>query len=410
MNKITKNTIWLFSSQVFAKAIGFFYVVYLARALGVEKFGQYEAVLAFIFIFFTLVDFGLNRLLIREVSRKVKEAGLFLGNALGFRLSLSLFAYFLALISAHLLGYPFPMAGLITLSSLLFFSQGVWFCFEAIFMALEKFQICAFGTAILAISNPILGIFLLKAGFGVAGVLAGLVFSSLIVLFYFGLLTKTKRISWRFSFERESFIHFLKEGSKFAFLTILSLIYLKNGTVILSRLAGEEAVGLYAAASKIIEVGVLFPNALALAIFPQVSRLILSSKKRLARLYFKSVLIAFFLALPLTVMANLYPREILGSLFGKEFTQAASAFSVLGFSLVLFFINALPGNIIQSSEKLTSFLPWALFNTILNIVLNLFLIPRFSFLGAAYAMLITEAIGFVLNNVFVVKILKGDRS
>ena len=59
MEKITKNTIWLFGSQVFAKAIGFFYVLYLARTLGVKKFGQYEAVLAFIFIFFTLVDFGI---------------------------------------------------------------------------------------------------------------------------------------------------------------------------------------------------------------------------------------------------------------------------------------------------------------------------------------------------------------
>ena len=407
MNKIAKNTIWLFGSQVFAKVIGFFYVLYLTRTLGVEKFGQYEAVLAFIFIFFTLVDFGLNRLLIRDVSRRVKEAGVFLGNVLGLRLGLSVIAYGLSLIFASVLGYSFSTVYLIALSSLVFFSQGLWFCFEAIFMALEKFQICAFGTAILAILNPILGIILLKAGFGVAGVLTGMLFSSLAVLFYFGLLTKAQNISWRFTFGREKALYFLKEGLGFAFLTSLSIVYLKNGMVVLSRLGNEEAVGLYAAAYKIVEVGILFPNALAMAFFPQVSRLILTNKKGLSRLYFKSVLGAFLLALPLAIIVNLYPKQILGLLFGQEFVPAAPAFSVLGFSLILFFVNALPGNIIQSWGKLTSFLPWALFNTVLNIFLNLFLIPRFSLLGVAYAMLITEATGFIINNIFVVKILRG---
>lgn len=409
MGKITKNTIWLFSSQIFAKAVGLFYVLYLARVLGVKKFGQYEVVLAFVFIFFTLVDFGLNRLLIRDVSRKVKEAGVFLGNALGFRLALSIITYGLSLFFAFILGYSLSMVYLIALSSLIFFSQGLWFCFEAIFMAKEAVEVCAFGTAILAILNPIFGIFLLNSGFGVAGVLAGMVFSSLLVLFYFGLWAEKKGIFWRFSFERKFFCHFLKEGLKFAFLTILSLAYLKNGMVILSRLMGEEAVGFYAVAYKIIEVGILFPNAFAIALFPQVSRLVLTNKKRLAKLYLWSILLSFLLALPLAFAACLFPQEILGFLFGEEFTPAAPAFSVLGVALILFFVNALPGNIIQSSKSLISFLPWAFFNVFLNILFNFILIPRFSFLGAAYAMLITETIGFVINNVFVIKILKDTQ-
>ena len=239
------------------------------------------------------------------------------------------------------------------------------------------------------------------------GALTGMVFSSLVVLLYFGILARLKKVYWRFSFGKKSFVYFWKQGSKFAFLTITTLVYLKNGIVILSYLLGEEVVGLYAVAYRIVEVGILFPNALAMAFFPQVSRLILTSKKRLAGLYFKSVLMAFVLALPLSLVANFFPKKILGFLFGEEFTQAAPAFSILGLSLVLFFVNALPGSIIQSSKKLTSFLPWAFFNTFFNVLLNFFLIPRFSFLGAAYAILITEITGLVINNIFVIKILRG---
>lgn len=372
-----------------------------------ETFGQYQTVLAFVFIFFTLVDFGLNRLLIRDLSRKPDQVGVYLGNALGFRLVLAIVACGLTLIGAFLLNYPSLVVYLIAFSSLLFFFQGSWFCFDAVFLAKEMMGFSALGAMILAIASPLLGISLLRLGWGVMGVLGGAVFSSLVALFFFGILAKVKKIVWRLSLEKKFFRHFLKEGGKFAFLTILSLFYLKNGIIILGRLKGEEAVGLYSAAYRIVEVGILFPNALALAFFPRISRLVASRKKELARIYPRLVTIAFLLALPLAAAAGLYPGKILGFLFGQDYLQASAAFSVLGLSLLLFFINALPGNIIQSSPRLASFLPWAGLNTGLNIVLNFFLIFRFSLLGAAYAILITEITGLIINNIFVVKVLRG---
>lgn len=409
VRKLTRNTLWLLGSQFFSKTIGFGYVLYLARRLGVAGFGQYQAVLALVFVFFTLVDFGLNRLLIRDLSRKPNQASSYLSNALGFRLILAGIAYLLILAMALLFGYSPLTVRLITLTALIFFAQGFWFCFDAVFLAREMMAVSALGTILLAIANPFLGIFLLKAGWGVAGVLAGTVFSSLVTLLFLGGLAQRKGINWRFSFERVFLNRFLKEGGKFAWLTIFSLIYLKNGIIILGWLKGEEAVGLYSAAYKIVEVGILFPNALALAFFPQIARLVISQKKKLIGLYRRLAVTALLLALPLAGIVSRYPKQSLALFFGTEYAQASAAFSVLGLSLLLFFVNALPGNIIQASKKLASFLPWAGLNTGLNVLLNLFLISRFSFLGAAYAILITEMTGLVINNVFVFKILKKGK-
>ena len=406
LKKGARNTFYLFSSQILGKIVGFLWTVYLARTLGVKTFGQYQTVLAFVFTFFAFVDFGLNRLLIRDVSRKVEEAGDYLGSALGFRLILAFFAYMIAIIFAFLLGYPLSLIMLFAITFLLFFFQGFWFCFSAIFLALEKMEISALGSILQAIFTPLFGLLFLKLGFGLRGVLGGIVVSNLLVLFYFFLQARRKKIVFRLFLDRTRFLYFLKEGGKFAFLTFLSIFYLKNGVLILERLKGEKVAGLYSAGFKVVEIGIIFPNALATAFFPQVSKLILADKKRLTQLYFQLVLIAFLLAVPLTLIVGLYSEEILDFLFGKEFVFASPALSILGFSLILFFVNALPGNIIQSSEKLTSFLPWAFFNTFFNLLLNFLLVPRFSFLGPAYAILITETIGLLINNLFVREILK----
>lgn len=406
LEKIARNTFYLFSAQIFNKTIGFLWTVYLARRLGREVFGQYQIVLAYVFTFFALVDFGLNRLLIRDLSQGREEIESCLGNAFGFRLLLAFFSYLFALVFALFFGYPFFLICLFALTSLIFFLQGIWFCLSAIFIVQEKMEISAFGDCLQALLTPFFGLLFLKLDFGLKGVLGGLVVSAFFVLLYFLLQMKKSKISFRFSFEREKFFYFFQEGGKFAFLTILSLVYLKNGILILGRLKGPEIAGLYSAGFKVVEVGIILPNALATAFFPKIASLALSKRSLLVGVYRRSLLIALGLALFLVVGTSFFAREILVLLFGPEFLPAVPVFSLLSFSLLFFFPNALAGDVIQSSEKLSSFLPWALCNTCLNFFLNFLLTLRFSVLGPAYAIIITEAIGFVINNLFVLRILQ----
>ena len=79
----------------------------------------------------------------------------------------------------------------------------------------------------------------------------------------------------------------------------------------------------------------------------------------------------------------------------------------MGAGLILFFINALPGNIIQNSDRFKKFLPWSVFNFLIKLVLCLILIPRFSIIGAAWAVVGGEVAGVLINNLFVWRILKN---
>jgi len=67
----------------------------------------------------------------------------------------------------------------------------------------------------------------------------------------------------------------------------------------------------------------------------------------------------------------------------------------------------LPGNIIQNSDRFKKFLPWSVFNFLIKLVLCLILIPRFSIIGAAWAVVGGEVAGVLINNLFVWRILKN---
>ena len=60
---------------------------------------------------------------------------------------------------------------------------------------------------------------------------------------------------------------------------------------------------------------------------------------------------------------------------------------------------------ILNSQKVKGFIPFALGGLGLSVVLNLFLIPSFSFVGSAWAKVGSEAFGFLINNYYVLRIL-----
>jgi len=129
-------------------------------------------------------------------------------------------------------------------------------------------------------------------------------------------------------------------------------------------------------------------------------------KKKLLEVYKKGLGVLFLFSLPFVLVLGGVPKLVISLAYGQDYLAAMPAMMILGFSLILFFLNALPGNIIQNSPQFKQFLPWALLNFIITLVLCLILIPRYSIVGAAWAVMGGEVAGLVINNWFVFRLLK----
>ena len=97
-------------------------------------------------------------------------------------------------------------------------------------------------------------------------------------------------------------------------------------------------------------------------------------------------------------------------LLGPEYSPAINVIRILAVVVVMFFINSPLSTVVQSSDLVSKFLPWGIFNTLLNLVVNLILIPIYGVLGAATAMLLTEITGLGINLYFVKKIYKTENA
>ncbi|RMF62327.1 MAG: hypothetical protein D6743_12260, partial [Calditrichaeota bacterium] len=179
----------------------------------------------------------------------------------------------------------------------------------------------------------------------------------------------------------------LRYTSPIAVMDMLSLLVARSDILLVGRLMNEAAAGLYGIAVEIISVVKRIRQGFEPIFAPIVSELFYTKEK--SRLHRNYVIVTRWLMagslLPALAMI-LYPAQLL-SLFGREATAAAGALVVLAISHGLF-------GTFSAAESLLVMTGKTLLNTILaaamlsiNIAVSLWLIPKLGLVGAALGML-----------------------
>jgi len=407
MHKIAKNTVFLSVAQITGRFIGFFYFLLLARFLGVATFGVYNFTIAFVYNFIPVADFGLERFILRDISRKPEKTPFYLARLLPLRLFLSLGAYLLVLLLALILNQSLRQIGYLAVFGLFIFPYSFTSLLTSFLNAQEKMKYMAMAVVFGQLAVFMIGITFVLLKFPLALIFLAGFLASLVVALVFLLKAKAWGLSLGWVIDRKFFLKALSQSWAFAFLLILSVFYLRLSLLMVGFLKGDYLTGLYGSAFKFIEAMVLIPQSLALALFPLSSRLLLEDKKRLLKVYQKGLGILFLFSLPFALVLGFFPNLIISVAYGVDYLAATPVMALLGVSSILFFLNSLPGNIIQNSPKFKKFLPWAVLNFSLALFFCLLLIPKYGIVGAAWAVIGGELVGIFINNLFVWKILRN---
>lgn len=407
LNKIARNAFLLFSSQIIARLIGFFYFVFIARILGVSNFGIYVYTLSFVYNFIPLADFGLERLVLRDISRQPQEASRYFSKLLPLRLFVGVGAYISLLLLAFVLKQPLWQIGYLAIFGLSLIPFNITMFIVSFQNAREKMQYQALANTGIILLTAIGGGVFALCGFSLPYILLSYFLANLMMMLVF--ITKAR--SWNFSMKIKIDLTFIRKAVMqswpFAVLLTLSVFYLRLSVISLGLFKSSISTGLYGSVFKFVEGAILLPQSVALALFPLSSRLFGKDKKKLSGLYLKGIVTLFIFSLPFSFVSILFPEIIINFAYGPEYLASAKAFSILGIALFLFFINALAGNIIQNSPNLKKFLPFSFLNFLISLFLCIVLIPKYNIIGAAWAVVGGEIAGLLINNFFVFKIIKG---
>jgi PST family polysaccharide transporter len=189
--------------------------------------------------------------------------------------------------------------------------------------------------------------------------------------------------------------HYIMQSFPVAISTLLAGVYMRIDQVMLHNMASDRVLGQYAAAVKVSELLETAPSALLYSIMPVLSvaaGVQLQFQAYQARTFRYLNVCSAGLCVGMTVGAPL----IIKWLYGPKFAPAVLLLQILIWSEVSVFFGALVMNLLVA-RNLQKYLtvPTAA-GAVVNVLLNLYLIPRYAALGAAIATVASYTIGWMV--------------
>lgn len=393
---LAKNTTVLLVANIISYLLGFFTTLYTARYLGVEGFGILALSLSLTGLFGVFTDLGLTTLTTREVSRDKSLASKYIGNTAIIKIFYAFLTFGIIALYVYIVGYPQEVRTvvyLITLSVILSAFTGI---FNAIFQAFQKMEYMSLNIIINAILMITGILIVIHFGLGIIALSSVYLISSVIVLII-TLIT----YSWKFfvpkiGLDLKFWKPTIKEASFFGVSNILVVIYFYIDSLMLSVMVGYSAVGIYNASYKLIVVLLFIPGIFVTSIFPLMSKHFESSKELLKMEYEKSVKYLFATAVFIFVMGFSFADKIILTIYGTAYTPSIVALQALIFVVPLIFITNLFGNLLGAINRQRILIIITGVSALFNVVLNLYLIREYSYIGASIATVVTEGLVFIL--------------
>ena len=196
------------------------------------------------------------------------------------------------------------------------------------------------------------------------------------------LIMHFKFIRFKWEIEKKFCISLIAMSFPFFLGFLTSVFNERFNVVMLSWIDSEKAVGLYSAALLPISAVMFVPDMLMASIFPAMADFFKNSPEKLSKIYKISYNIFLLVSLPMGAGLILISSQVMKLIYGVEFESASPVLAVMAVHIFAFpgWVN---GAFMGATERQGLFVVFRLGFIILGIIMLLFLVPKFSYMGAA---------------------------
>ena len=425
-NRFIKNIIFLLFLNLLVKP---FWILGIDREvqniLGDASYGIYQALFNFSYLFYILLDLGITNFNSRAVAQDPKNLSKHFGGLTEIKLLLGLLYAVVIFMVGYFCGYNEGLklkllfwCGLnqILLSFILFLRSNI--------QGLLLFK----QDSILSVFDRVLAIVLMslvlwsgwfpKEKFNVIWYLQAQTVAYICTTAFAltVVLRHVDRLSFKINFQ--FFKEILRQSLPFALLVLLMSVYSRIEPVLLERLLDDKGVqsGIYSRAYRLFEAGNNISNLFAVMLLPMFAAT-LKNKLELNNLVKTSFNVIVAMAGIVLIMCVFYRQEIMQLMYRPEEAETQAAYMVrIGqyakvFPLLMgsFFCLSTTyvfGTLLTANGSLKQLNLVAASGVVINILLNLIVIPRFQSVGAAFTSLCVQATTAILQYFIAKRILK----
>ncbi len=388
---LARNALWISAGQIVSWTVQALYFILLARLLGSREYGILAGAVTFVSLFSQYSAAGSGTVFLRYVSIDRQEAPSYWGNVI---LSLSLFGGALVVavtIAARYVLNPASVAVvlIVAVSDCVF--RQLALTSAQVFQSFERMKITALLTTLTNLGRLIAVcalLFLLRHGTAVvwawtSAVVSGLAAAASVVLVQF----QVHRIAFSISLLRKR----LREGLGFAFAASTNIVFNDIDKTLLSHFGMNVANGIYSTAYRVIDIATMpmwsiYTSALP-RMFREGERSIRGTAKTVRKLLSSGLATGIAAAALCWFCAPIVPL-----LAGKSFAASVSAIRWLCLLPVFRAFALSAGAALTASGRQTLRTVVQVIAATFNFCINLYLIPRYSWWGAAWSSLATDAL------------------
>jgi O-antigen/teichoic acid export membrane protein len=405
IQRVAKNTAALYAALIVNALLSLLLFILIARMLGDVTLGKYAFALAFTMIFADFGILGFDTVIVRDVSRDKSLAPKYLGNIAVIKAILSVTVFGLIALIINLMHYPPDTTTAVLIIGTYIILTAFANTFRFIFRAFERMEYEALVVSISRLVGVSLGVAALFAGYGLIEIAYALLIGGILDFLLSLFICSKKFVRLKLEVDLDFWRKVAKVALPIALIDVAAIIFVRVDTVMLSVMKGDAVVGWYNAAYNLVLGLQPIPFIFGSALFPLMSRSFVSSPNSVAVIYEKALRYLFILGLPLTTGTMLLSDRIIPLFYGAGFTHSIVALQILAWNILLHFMYILLAVVLASIDRQNQMALAAGICAVLNVILNLILIPHFSYVGAGIATIITGTVLFALYFYFVRKYL-----
>jgi O-antigen/teichoic acid export membrane protein len=388
-----QNILRLSVGDFLAKTLNFLAFVYLARRLGVEIFGVLEFANGLLTYFLLLADAGVEIWATREASRAVDLRGL-AGRVLPLRFSIAALAFgALLAILAWLPDYV-GLKPLLVLFGLTLFAQAV--SLKWLFMGQQKMTRVAAGLVVsqMVFAATVFG-FVRDAGQLLRVGVFKLAADAALALF-FALRFAREHGGLRLPLTLRGARAMLRPALTIGAANAMGLLNFNFDSILLGFLKGPVLVGLYTAAYRPVTIALALPVTYFQGLFPALSQLFAEDREAFLHLARRSLRLCAIFAVPVGVGGVMLAEPVILFIFGSNYADSAVPLRILVWSAVFVVIRGSYRHALNAAGLQNLDLRAAVSSSVVNVGLNIALIPKFGMVGAACATVLGDFVWFAM--------------
>ncbi len=391
---IAKNASIIFIGVLLAKPINFLLKIIMTRFLGPEKFGIYTLSFAIFSIITMITLIGLPVAIPRLVAyyagkKQLHKVKTLIRNSIFIVLCLSIFLSILVFLLADQIALLFGNTLLTPLIQLFAFAIPFYTIYTITQKAIEGLKKVRYSTIAELVLNIIRAVAISAAlflGYKLFGVVIAYIITTILALllsFYF-LNTKVLNII-QTTPTKNLYKNILKFTLPLSVMNFSNSVLSWVDTLIIGYFLIEAQIGIYNVAITLAGLVVIFLSATQAALTPLLTEEYAKNKTKQLKETYKLMSFWLFLIIsPLILLMYALPNELL-SLFGQPFTAGITSFLILIFGFLLTATFGQAGPILLSIGKPKVLMFNALTTIIVDVILNILLIPKYGIAGAALA-------------------------